>query len=271
MAALSKKLIKEFFGYCAWVNTVWKMKRIIYDDNPKLELLFSKSYYPYFLSDVGQIMSGYVILSVTKLHDPAVDSRGNTSLTLEYMVKFGTWNTRTRTRLEKLKAKLDSLAEPLKAARNKILAHRDIKAIEDGKALGRFGKQKSMRYFNLLQRFVNIIGRNTGFGIYPFNNAMPINDAIAFRDLTIQDTEERNIMGWPDDYAKTPDDMRQLREKTYCPHEEDGIRERIRGTVQAGIQNEEQMNERRSMRWKFISVMTSITTAAMTSRPSGSA
>lgn len=213
MPALNKYLIKEFCGYCAWVDVIWKIKRILYDDNPHLAFLFANSNYPFLLSDLGRITQSYVLLSVVKLHDPGTDRRGNSNLTLDYMIQNGPWDKRTRTRLEKLRDKLDILADPIKNARNKILAHLDIKTIEDGKPLGRFGKIRATRYFNLLQKFVNIVSNKTGNGIYPFNNSQPITDALVFKSLIVQDTKIHHIMGWPEKYAQTQEDLRQVREK----------------------------------------------------------
>lgn len=215
MPNLSNELVEEFCGYCIWVNEIWKVKRIIYDDNPKLDLLFSKSRYPFLLGDLGVITKDFIMQAIIKLHDPAVDKRGNTNLTLDYVIQNGGWDEQTGTRLEKIRTILDKVAEPLKAARNKILAHRDIQTIEIGKPLGSFGKIRGARYFKLLQIFVNIVGEKKGKGIYPFNNAMPINDARAFLELIIHDTEERRILGWPEEFTSSPEELDQLREKVY--------------------------------------------------------
>ena len=216
MPNLSNELVEEFCSYCIWVNEIWKVKRIIYDDNPKLDLLFSKSRFPFLLCDLGIITKDFILQAVIKIHDPAMDNRGNSNLTLDYMIQYGDWDKHTRTRLARIRAILDKLAEPLKAARNKILAHRDIQTIEVGKPLGSFGKIRSTRYFNLLQIFVNIVGEKKGKGIYPFNNAMPINDARAFLELIILDTEERRILGWPEEFASAPEELDRLRKKVYA-------------------------------------------------------
>jgi hypothetical protein len=188
------------------------MKRILYDDNPKLPFLLSKSKYPWLLGDMGVIMKDYTLFALIKLHDPAVN-RGNNNLSIEYIIQNGKWNKRTRVRLEKLKNNLDKIAQPLKIARNKILAHRDVKTIEAEKPLGGFGKLRSTRYFNLLQRFVNIVSKNTGGGIYPLDVVQPLSDAVTFKNLIVNDTEEFHIMGWIEEYAKTKAELPRLREK----------------------------------------------------------
>jgi len=103
----------------------------------------------------------HVLHQIAKLHDPAVQS-GNINLSIAYVIEFGGWDTSTLSDLTSLKGKLDSLANALKPARNKMTAHNDLATILAGMPLGAFPLGADVEYFQHLQELVDVVAEGRG-------------------------------------------------------------------------------------------------------------
>lgn len=140
------------------------MRRALTDDNRRLSRL-KKSHYSTFVGVVGIVLMEYSLLQVAKLHDPAVMGQKIT-LSLDYVLKYGGWESATSARLQKLKTQLDGLLyvkgkrKMVKEARHEVLAHNDLAAHLSGDLKGAFTAGADKRYFRALHKFLEVAYRD---------------------------------------------------------------------------------------------------------------
>jgi hypothetical protein len=173
---LNAKLVKEFCLSCDWAYACTRIHRTLFDDNPKFEAVKSGSHAS-FLKRLNVITQEYGLQQIAKLHD-----RGSQSLTVDYIVRSGKWDEPTRAKLDALAANLRVLADMIRPARDKVLAHSDRKAVLDGGVLGEFPPDADVEYFRSLQELVNVVHDATIGGEFPFDDS-PERDAEGFRKL----------------------------------------------------------------------------------------
>ncbi len=167
MAAIGIPVVQEFCKLCNWAYEAWATHRVFFDDNPKADAL-KASHYGEPLGRLSVITQEYVLLQITKLHDPAVQ-RGQINLGLEYVTKFGDWDETTAIKLQRLFHDLETLAGKLRQARNKVLSHNDLSAILEASSLGEFEQGADIKYFETLQEFVNVVHEKAVGQLFPFN------------------------------------------------------------------------------------------------------
>ncbi|WP_298236573.1 hypothetical protein [uncultured Azohydromonas sp.] len=174
MSALSARIVEEFCKLCDWSYQVWINHRELFDDNHRTpELLQSKGAHAF--ERLRKISHEYTILQIAKLHDGAVVS-GNITLGIDYIVKFGGWSPAISLELERLAGQLSSFSKQLRAPRNQLLSHNDLAAILSGNPLGEFNPGEDIKYFEVLQNFVNIVHNEVMGTPFPFDD-LAENDA----------------------------------------------------------------------------------------------
>lgn len=165
MKALTEEVALEFCAQCNWAHYCWQFHRGLFHSKQRvkeLELTAAGN----ALGRLSKMTQGYALLELIKLHDSAV-SGSSITLGIDYVVKYGGWSPRTRTRLEKLQQTLNAFVEPpgrtkrdaLRTARNKAICHNDLAALVDGVRLGVIPEGGDVAYFRQLQKFVNIVWR----------------------------------------------------------------------------------------------------------------
>lgn len=151
-SSLSQALLDRFYEQCNWTHEVWTLRRALFDGNRRKRTL-ERGPHTYFLNYLQTILTEYVMLQVAKLHDPAVVS-GRVSLTLDYIVEYGGWDSATRGRLVRSKRTLDKLGSVMKLPRNKLIVHNDLSTVMQDASLGTFSAGADTNYFKFLQRFM---------------------------------------------------------------------------------------------------------------------
>jgi hypothetical protein len=131
---------------------VWTLRRALFDSNRRKRTL-DRGPHTYFLAHLQTILTEYLILQIAKLHDPAVVS-GRVSLTLDYLVEYGGWESRTRASLIRIKRTLDKFGTIMKLPRNKLVAHNDLSVVMQADAVGGFKVGADVNYFRALQRLM---------------------------------------------------------------------------------------------------------------------
>lgn len=165
MKALTKDIVLEFCAQCNWAHYCWQFHRGLFQGK-QLGKHLQHTATDHALGRLSKMTQEYGLLQMIKLHDPAV-AGSSLTLGIDYMVKYGGWSPRTRSNLERLQQSLNAFIEPpgktrreaLRAARNKAICHNDLAALVDGGKLGAFRDEEVVRYFEQLQRFVNIAWR----------------------------------------------------------------------------------------------------------------
>lgn len=180
---LSTIVVKEFCKSCNWAYETWVTRRNIFDENALIQAAMGKLTGE-SLARLSIIAHEYCIHQIAKLHDP-VKINGRINLTIRYIVDYGGWNPDTMNRLMELQKQLDSFAEKIRGARNRILSHNDLATIIDGSPLGAFGTKEDVVYFDRLQDFVTIVHDEVIGGPFPFNDQAS-DDAFDFADLLVR-------------------------------------------------------------------------------------
>lgn len=166
MAALSPKVLNEFFGFCRWAYKCWIAHTALF---PK-----SRPGSTPALAHLSKVSQEYALLQIVKLHDPAA-RHGDITLGLEFVVKYGGWTPAKLERLEGIRQTLKSLKDRmgLQDARNKVLAHFDLGAIaawigDPDLRFGAFEAGLAGEYFQALQEFVDTVND----GPLPFDSSL---------------------------------------------------------------------------------------------------
>jgi len=151
-STLSRALLDCFYEQCNWTHEVWTLRRALFDGNRRKRTL-DRGPHKYFLDYLQTILTAYFMLQIAKLHDPAVAS-GRVSLTLDYVVEYGGWDTATKAKLVRNKRTLDKLGNVIRLPRNKLIVHNDLSTVLQGEPLGAFSRGGDISYFKSLQRFM---------------------------------------------------------------------------------------------------------------------
>jgi len=179
-------LAEKFCHICHWTYEVWITYRIVFDDNDEAERLQRGRNGP-FLKQLNTVLQEYVLQQIAKLHDPA-EAKGSFNLGIPYMIDHLEWDTETKTLLQQYRVQLESFANCIKSSRNKILSHHDLTTFIVDEPLGDFPQDADVKYFETLQKLVNLIHDKALGGPFPFAS-FPITDAEIFVDTLVRDTK----------------------------------------------------------------------------------
>jgi hypothetical protein len=167
MSAHSTAVVKAFYNVCNEAYKCWQIHKILFDNNPRYKEL-ERSEARQVLTHFCNISRESFLLQIAKLHDPVI-IQGHITLGIEYMVRYGGWDKKTKAKLEVLQAQLNELDKKARPARNKILSHNDLESILNGGIVGDFPDGMDDKYFKTLQEFVDIICINVINEALPFS------------------------------------------------------------------------------------------------------
>lgn len=168
MSALSPLIASKFCELCEHAHAVWRIHRVLFDDNPNKTALGNSPAGPAMIH-ISEVSQEYMLLQIRKLHDPAVQ-RDHATLGLDYVLRFGGWDALTSTRLQALKNDLDKFSSQLREVRNRVLCHNDLEVLLKGETLGAFPAGEDILYFEKLQEFVNIVNVSVWGSPSPFSD-----------------------------------------------------------------------------------------------------
>ena len=119
---------------------------------------------PVFFSDLGDVMAEYIMLQMCRLMDPAethVKGGLAENLTLKNLLKTLPLSSAVKDKLQLKVNRMDVICEPLKEARNKIIAHIDKKTALENKPLGILkDHDEYQEWFTLLAEIVDEMHRD---------------------------------------------------------------------------------------------------------------
>jgi hypothetical protein len=180
MSALSPLVVEEFCKLCDWAFQVWLTHRELFDENPNAAQL-QASRGAEALARLSVITQEYALHQIAKLHDSAVVA-GQITLGIDYIIKYGGWDSTTEANLSVLAQRLNQFASSLRSARNKALSHNDLATIAAGQTLGSFPPGEDVKYFENLQEFANLVHGKVIGGPFPFDD-LAKNDVVALLSI----------------------------------------------------------------------------------------
>lgn len=166
MYQVTKEIATEFCKLCNWVYESWITHKTLFDENEKPDQNINKA--EDFAIRLFEITFIYCLLQISKLHDPAIMGSSQ-NLTINYIVQFGEWGAEMH-RIVAIQKILDELGQCLKTARNKVMAHSDLKTIMSSRKHGYFPPGLDDKYFRALQDLVDEVAKKWLGGVYRFND-----------------------------------------------------------------------------------------------------
>ena len=159
--------IKKFCEICDHVHHCWLFHKKLFEDNPRKEVL-AKSHAGPALNHLSVISHEYLILQIIKLHDEP-KSKNKVTLSIKYILNFKELDKLLKDELDEIQFKLKEFAEKIYPARNKLIAHTDLLASRTNSSMGEFPMGDDIRYFEALQKFVNLLHGHVFGGPFPFS------------------------------------------------------------------------------------------------------
>ncbi len=164
---MNRDIALLFCRVCGWAYEAWVTHKCLIDQNDKQADTLEKAIE--FFNRLSPITQEYCLQQIAKLHDPA-KQYDNLNVSIDFVVRYGEWEDK-KAEIKAIEARLLKLWKHLKPARNKLLAHNDLKALLANEALGRFPEGEDDLYFAALQELVNEVHDRWGDGgPYPFDD-----------------------------------------------------------------------------------------------------
>lgn len=190
---ITARAVQAFCGLCGDAYVAWRLHKGVFNGNLRSTKCAE------YLRRLSAITQEYALHQIVKLHDPAVQS-GGINLTVDYIVDYGGWDRATQTALERIRTRLSRLPHSLKAARNKILSHNDLKTILSGAKMGAFAKGLDDKYFRDLQSLVDLAHDRAIGGPFPFDDLVNVDireflGVIRSRRMPISMYTAKNLAG----------------------------------------------------------------------------
>lgn len=186
MPAHSKQVIDQFCGLCDWLLQTWQMRKYLFDKNPD-EAVLREPYHQHFFYRLQVVLQESWLHQLAKLHDPAVQGgpNGHINLSIDYIIEYGYWDPTLKAELVDLRAKMTTIAKPIKDARNKVLSHNDLAVLLESRELGGFDKGDDEIYFENLLKFASRVREATLGEPFLYDDLVK-NDVAAFMNTFLR-------------------------------------------------------------------------------------
>lgn len=191
--ALKPEIVKKFCDLCNWAHESWKMFRIFFEDNPKVELFDYETFHFYF-QYLALSTKEHSLFQIAKLHDPSIQGK-NINLSIDYIISNGNWEPEVASELEQIRKKLEDFASLIKPVRDKLYSHFDFDTILKEEPIGGFPAGKDEEYFENLQEFVNLVHRKTIGGPFPFSTNTFSDAQVVLRIITEWTENDKKLTG----------------------------------------------------------------------------
>jgi len=164
---MTKDIARLFYDVCNWAYEAWVTHKCLFENNDKATDILQMGIA--FSNRLSTITQEYALQQIAKLHDPA-EQKKDANVSIDFVVKFGEWGCR-EPEIEAIEERLVRLWGYLKPARNKLLAHNDLAALQENEPLGAFPEGEDDLYFAALQELVDAVHDRWGCGgPSPFND-----------------------------------------------------------------------------------------------------
>jgi hypothetical protein len=155
--AVTPAEVNEFSSHCVFIRSVYVMGMRIWRDSNESERKTMEALAPSFFSDFNNVLGEFLIIAVSRITDPAVDSKGNENFTVELLQRACPREDKRHAELEALRVRMSALREKILPARNKLGAHVDREIVRAGKPLGAASWKEWDDFWQALASFVRIL------------------------------------------------------------------------------------------------------------------
>ncbi|MDH5764146.1 MAG: hypothetical protein OEZ51_14325 [Nitrospinota bacterium] len=155
----NNKKIKIFIDQCTWTWIIYSYYQELFDSGVNTLKLFEKCSHQFFY-DLEILLSEYIIIRMCCLTDPATSGPQNNpteNLTINHLLEKILWLPEVQSQLYPEIDRLNEIVRPLRKARNKIIAHADLKTSFNNTLLGAMPKEDYEEFFNILEKAVDIM------------------------------------------------------------------------------------------------------------------
>ena len=112
---------------------------------------------PSIFDDLVQVLSEYLVISASRITDPAIDARKNENFTVELFVNDLASDPETHKRLDGLHQRMKKLRTKVERVRHKLAAHADRNTIRSGQPLATATWPEWEEFWSALADFVRIL------------------------------------------------------------------------------------------------------------------
>jgi hypothetical protein len=150
--------VAKFANLCVSARSTWTHYQTLFEASPlRRELLNEIA--PVFFGDLNQMLIEHLVLQVCKITDPAQTS-GRSNLTVKYLVQHGTYPPADLVSLTELSNSMEQFRAKVVPARNRIISHVDLEAVQEGVPLGGAATSEWDQFWQDLESFVQLVHRH---------------------------------------------------------------------------------------------------------------
>ncbi|MEQ1887898.1 MAG: hypothetical protein ABL951_01815 [Alphaproteobacteria bacterium] len=161
-------IAEKFCEACNWAYETWVTHKYLFDLNSDPAATIEKKHVIPFFNRLNIITHEYALQQIARLHDPA-EQYGDLNLSIKLVVLYGEWGKKEDD-VKVIEKKLNEFWGHTKPARNKILAHNDLKTSLTNQLLGGFPDGEDDKYFAALHELVKAVSARWLGKPYVFND-----------------------------------------------------------------------------------------------------
>ena len=182
---ITKEVIEQFCDQCYIIISRYKEYFFLYESDNKERLdLLNKTARDFFHNLQG-ILIERIFLDICKITDSSGSGEKN-NLTIKYILKEIEQDAKEKLGLDELSNKIHKFRECIVSARNKIIAHHDLKTITSNKILGVFSRSDDDAFWKNLQEFVNKIHNHYFENPFNFDDIVDCTDNAEYLILALK-------------------------------------------------------------------------------------
>jgi hypothetical protein len=144
----SKEIVERFCDRVHWLISVRHIFKVLFEDEQLSCKTLREKTAASFFTDLNRILHEYLLLECAKITDNA-STHGHTNFTVDYLVERICWPN-DKKELKSLQVITKEFRGFIDAARNKLLAHSDLGAIQSEALFGEFPEGEDEKFFDAL-------------------------------------------------------------------------------------------------------------------------
>lgn len=172
-------IVTKYCEECVWVRSMRTHFANLFESGSVRHQILKETANRFFV-DLNVVLIEYILLQQCKLTDPPYSDKDKKipNLTADYLLTLQ-WTDATRATLVAANHRLQQFRCKIKKARNKLVAHSDLRARLNILPMGEFTEVEEQDFWAALQEFVDAAHSEAIGGPYPIDASMPDGDALS--------------------------------------------------------------------------------------------